>query len=102
MLVIAFQWIIHLLYPFLVQLESFTWQCREEGEELPSGGGKFVSDPPASREEYGTGQGREGLGCWGQGPGRMSNVYPFFSISVNLFRTPHTTYKLEIAVSTYS
>ncbi|KAK4323323.1 hypothetical protein Pmani_005969 [Petrolisthes manimaculis] len=44
------------------------------------------------REEYG-----EGGGCWGQGPGMMSNASPNFSISVNLFRTPYITYKIEVA-----
>ncbi|KAK4312141.1 hypothetical protein Pmani_016394 [Petrolisthes manimaculis] len=78
-------------------LVSFTWQCREEGEELPSEGEKVTSDPPTSREEYGTGQGHEGGGCWGQGPGMMSNASPNFSISVNLFRTPYITYKIEVA-----
>ncbi|KAK4305797.1 hypothetical protein Pmani_022322 [Petrolisthes manimaculis] len=80
-----------------IPLVSFTWQCREEGEELPSEGEKVTSDPPTSREEYGTGQGREGGGCWGQGPGMMSNASPNFSISVNLFRTPYITYKIEVA-----
>ncbi|KAK4297213.1 hypothetical protein Pmani_030360 [Petrolisthes manimaculis] len=80
-----------------IPLVSFTWQCREEGEELPSEGEKVTSDPPTSREEYGTGQGHEGGGCWGQGPGMMSNASPNFSISVNLFRTPYITYKIEVA-----
>ncbi|KAK4308077.1 hypothetical protein Pmani_020206 [Petrolisthes manimaculis] len=80
-----------------IPLVSFTWQCREEGEELPSEGEEVTSDPPTSREEYGTGQGREGGGCWGQGPGMMSNASPNFSISVNLFRTPYITYKIEVA-----
>ncbi|KAK4300253.1 hypothetical protein Pmani_027525 [Petrolisthes manimaculis] len=73
-----------------IPLVSFTWQCREDGE-------KVTSDPPTSREEYGTGQGHEGGGCWGQGPGMMSNASPNFSISVNLFRTPYITYKIEVA-----
>ncbi|KAK4295538.1 hypothetical protein Pmani_031903 [Petrolisthes manimaculis] len=65
-------------------------RIRREGE-------KVTSDPPTSREEYGTGQGHEGGGCWGQGPGMMSNASPNFSISVNLFRTPYITYKIEVA-----
>ncbi|KAK4300612.1 hypothetical protein Pmani_027195 [Petrolisthes manimaculis] len=66
---------------------------------MPSEGEKVTSDPPTSREEYGTGQGHEGGGCWGQGPGMMSNASPNFSISVNLFRTPYITYKIEVAVN---
>ncbi|KAK4290976.1 hypothetical protein Pmani_036170 [Petrolisthes manimaculis] len=54
-----------------IPLVSFTWQCREDGHE--------------------------GGGCWGQGPGMMSNASPNFSISVNLFRTPYITYKIEVA-----
>ncbi|MPC09664.1 Polycystic kidney disease protein 1-like 2 [Portunus trituberculatus] len=76
-------------------LISYTWSCQLVGEELPDEG--MISDPPKSREAY-EGKTDQG-GCWGEGPGWLTNAAPNFTLPVDLFRNPYKTYSLQVVAN---
>ncbi|XP_063839801.1 uncharacterized protein LOC135088742 isoform X2 [Scylla paramamosain] len=76
-------------------LISYTWSCHLEGEELPDE--EVISDPPESREAY-EGKTDQG-GCWGEGPGWLTNAAPDLTLPVDLFRSPYKTYSLQVVAN---
>ncbi|XP_068225345.1 uncharacterized protein [Palaemon carinicauda] len=78
-----------------IPLVSYVWSCHLAGEKLPDR--SVTSDPPLSRDAYENSI--DHGGCWGQGPGWLTNQKGSLSIDVDLFRNVDKVYKMGVIAS---